>query len=289
MIHLRKQVHSGGLVVVLDHPYAPEFLERRITSNEKRTAVTGPAGAGASSLTKRLLRADFQYWNTRENDWIVARGTMDLPSSGLTRVHLDAESSDQKPVSPLLELAEGEGRVVFSQINFQDALGVDPAADVLMENLIAWPGAVSPFAPAASAAQTRIGVSNPKHLALLRERIGLEGMVLPDPTAESLKDSTFILLDGSDPAVLAVWSVPSVEKAVKARLDAGATLFVQSPVAETIDVAFQTNRRRVSTGESPARHRLPAEAGSPAGRCHAAVLHVESDQKRGHREIPDTG
>ncbi len=218
---LRAKVNSGGRVIVLDHRSLPGFLSRRFTQSPDISSLA--YSGGPSAITDGLLTRDFQYWNTRDKDWISVWKPLEIPASGLTRMHVRSRHA------PVLEVAEGRGRVVFCQLNLRAALGVEPAADRIFQNLLHWTGEPSPFAIPGAEDRTLIVFTNLKRLVALRGRMGLEGTVTAKPTIAQILAAKLIVLDGEDPSVLADLD----SAAVKTAVEAGANLFVQKADADS--------------------------------------------------------
>jgi hypothetical protein len=228
LVQLRDRISGGGRAIVLDHRSLPAFLSRSIVQSPKSGAlanVTYP-----SVISAGLLDRDLKYWRTRDHDWISQWGALELPTSGLSRCYLEVSGDDNRAATAtVLEVAEGAGSVLLCQMNLQAALGVEPAADRLMNNLLRWTGMPSTFAAPAAVSSTVI-IANPgRRLGVLRERLGVEGTVVDtskavDPAMVSA--AKLIVVDGAE--------TPKVdEAAVRAALEGGGTLFVIEPGPET--------------------------------------------------------
>ncbi len=239
---LRQKVNGGGRVIVLDHRSLPSFLNRRFVQADDKSALA--YSAGPSVVTDGLVNRDFQYWNTLDKDWISEWNSIELPASGLTRVYVRSNNA------AVLEAAEGAGRVLFCQLNLRAALGVEPAANRLFANLLAWTGAPSPFAPAAGSSQrsavretsqtlppelsTLILFADAKKIVALRARMGLEGLLTDTPTPQQVAGAKLIVLDGADANIRAKLAAPEVTNALKTAIANGTNFFVQTPDDDTL-------------------------------------------------------
>ncbi|BCM92985.1 hypothetical protein IAD21_04870 [Abditibacteriota bacterium] len=244
---LRAKVNDGGRVIVLDHRSLPSFLNRRFVQADGHSALA--YSTGPSVVTNGLVTRDFQYWNTLDHDWISQWNSLELPSSGLTRIYVRSENA------AVLEAAEGAGRVLFCQLNLRAALGVEPAANRVFANLLAWTGAPSPFAaplaspvtlvsaqlkpatkaPVSNPGSTLIVFADPKRIVALCARMGLEGIVTDAPTVAQISAAKLVVLDGSDANIRAKMSAPDVKSALKTAIGNGVNLFVQTPDDDTLD------------------------------------------------------
>lgn len=208
--HLRDRIAAGARVVILDHRELPVVLSQRLVQRAGRSNSCGRLEP--SPLTRGLLAEDLRHWQTRENDWVVVHDPIDIPATGNARAHLMSANGS----TPLLEVRESDGAVVFCQLNLRDALGVEPAARQVLANLLAWFGAAPPF----PGTPTLIVGSDGRFAATLRGRVGVNGTVAAQPTAAQIASSRLIVLPGTH--------APSRQaldpEAVRRCLDAGGTL-----------------------------------------------------------------
>jgi hypothetical protein len=212
---LAKKIAAGGRVVLLDHRTLPTFLTKRLVQKVRgstATAVIDPL----SSLTQGLLNDDFRSWTNREGDQIVYWNPIITPSTGNFRSHLDANGA-----SPLLELGEGAGEVLFCQLNMADALGVEPVATRVLANILTWTGKSSPF----SLTPALLASSDKGFIDTMQGRFGLNCIVAPNPTTDQITASKLIILAGND--LTAQSGLMARKSEINAWLEKGGTLFVQ--------------------------------------------------------------
>ena len=210
---LAEKITSGGRAIVFAHQKIPPILREPLVQ-------TPGAECGAvkvdpqSPITAGLLNEDFHFWNTRENDQIVFADAPDTPSTGRFRVHVDAFRR-----APVLEVGEGNGRVLFCQLALAQALGLDPAADRIFSNLLAWTGAPSPFLNRPAELLT----SDERFAALMRSRFGLDA---PATKSQQVPDAVrLILMRGTEEAVTKAMAMDPLP--MRRWLKNGGTLFVQ--------------------------------------------------------------
>jgi hypothetical protein len=210
---LRTRVLAGARVVVLDHDSIPNFLPRLLVQRDRMINTAGVVAPG-NDLLRGLTPADLRNWRTKFGDQIVARKPVELPSTGNTDVFLDTNRT-----SPLLALHEGAGEVLFSQLFLSAALGIDPAADRMMQNILDW--AAQPRSSVKEA--TLIVADDPSPFAQhVRTRFGVDGDLVSSPSDEDIARATRILVQGTLLPRLA-----AQKDQLRAALDRGATIFVQ--------------------------------------------------------------
>ena len=193
---LRKAVHDGGQVIVLDHNKLPRFLDFSLSQEVKlENAAAKPDPHSAA--TRGMIQEDFVFWRTRDSDFAVHRNPFKLPAQGNFRPHLLTNSRvaffDQ---TPLVEVREGRGRALFCQLNLRRALGVEPVARRVLANLLKWPErTVRPV----SKKTALIGDSTDPVLHQLRGRYGVKGDIIePDADAVDWSAYELVLVSGAD-------------------------------------------------------------------------------------------
>ena len=124
-------VRRGGSVVVLEQSRYPKgllparLLDRGCTIAFRRT--TDP-------LVFRGTEAeDFRFWR---GDHVVARKTIAKPTEGRFLAHVDSGGPDGLVYLPLLEIRDGRGRYLLSQLLIGEKLGKEPLAGLMLENLL---------------------------------------------------------------------------------------------------------------------------------------------------------
>ena len=207
--HLRKKIAAGGRAIVLDHRQLPGFLSQRLVQDTNESDVCATIDP-LSPLTAGLLNEDFRFWANRENDQVVHWNALIPPATGNFRMHLLGNGS-----TPLLEVGEGNGTVVFCQLNFQDALGIEPVAHRVLANLIEWTGKPESF----RRAPTLMAGGSAEFVDGMRSRIGLVS------TAKGLDDARLVVVSGVGGDALR--AIKGGKEAIQRFLRSGGTLFVQ--------------------------------------------------------------
>lgn len=214
LAQLGRGVTAGGRVIVLNHAALPKFLRAKLVQNPDFNSYSARLDYD-SPVLRGLTTEDLRAWNTREKDQIVTQNPLDVPSYGNFRVHASTVRS-----APVLEVGEGDGRVLFVQMNLEGALGLDPAAARLFGNLLRWTGQPSPF----GRVPTLLVTADATLEGTLSGRFGLEAKVSARPTAKEVDQAAIIIVSGREPA--AQQALEPVRSRVLARVNAGATLLV---------------------------------------------------------------
>lgn len=150
-------VRAGGRLLLMQQQpdYLRSALRLRVSPHVSRqffplnasAPVLGPLKAenlrywrGTSSLLPEFLdrplsknRIPLWGWHV-SNRHGVSSGAIEKPHRSGWRPLLEGEFD--LAYSPLLELDLGSGRIVFTQLDFEDQVGTDPAAAVLFRNLL---------------------------------------------------------------------------------------------------------------------------------------------------------
>ncbi|MDX6767599.1 MAG: glycoside hydrolase family 2 TIM barrel-domain containing protein [Candidatus Methylacidiphilales bacterium] len=211
---LGKKIEAGGRVIVLDHRSLPRFLARPLAQTSQLLNMVARL-EGPSVLTRGLLNEDLRFWHSRERDQLVSWGALEIPATGRFRVHLTSGNG-----SPLLELQEGKGRVVFVQLNLQDTLGLEPASTRLMANLLQWSGEPSVFPDK----KTLLVSSNNMLVSPLQNRLGLNTPVKPVLSAEDAATAELVVVSGTEATSRA--GALGSHTGLARLFDRGGTLFV---------------------------------------------------------------
>ncbi|MDQ3815277.1 MAG: hypothetical protein M3347_15255, partial [Armatimonadota bacterium] len=207
LAELALKIEAGGKLIVLDHFSLPQFLPRSLVQSRVADSYVARV-ASPSPVMNGILSEDLRAWTTRERDQVTSWNALETPSSGQFRVHATTVGR-----APVLEVGQGNGRVLFVQLNMKDALGVEPAATRVLANVLNWTGAPSPFVNA----PTVILAGDDKVASGLRNRIGLQAKVAPTP------DANLIIASGASAATRANLEANRVK--LKSRLENGGTLF----------------------------------------------------------------
>lgn len=184
---LSEFVNSGGAVLVLEQERFPaDMLPVSLTD---RAATMAFKRARAGGLLDGLPEDAFKFWR---GDNVVARRTLGKPREGGFRVFVDAGSSQGLDAALLLEVAQGEGGYVLSQLLMAEKLGLEPLAQIMFERLVNY--AATPRAPGRS-----VGLVRGKRL--LDEDLKAIGAEFDDLTGRlqkaDLSQYEVLVLDGS--------------------------------------------------------------------------------------------
>ncbi|MDX6767602.1 MAG: glycoside hydrolase family 2 TIM barrel-domain containing protein [Candidatus Methylacidiphilales bacterium] len=198
---LRDMVNAGADVVVLAHRQLPKFLHFPITQTQaseynRNTSVVAVVPDRFSSLTRDLQDDDFRFWTTRDADWMVQYNAIELPDRGNFRPHLLA-GTQMLTESPLLEVREGAGRVLFCQLNIEGAIESDPMAHEMLSRILGWPGAESPLRDIRPTLVLAFPQSKGESM---RARFGISGEVIQKPGDPLVLENYGVLVAPADDA-----------------------------------------------------------------------------------------
>lgn len=139
-ILIMAQGENGGMA-----EYAEERRTRHVFSKDASHPVLAGIRAadlhhwrGKSELVEEFPRHSakpdyFQFWGAKD---VVAPFVLDKPYDGRFRVILDADANLGRAV--LLEQFYGKGRILFNQLELENRIGLEPAADILARNLLSY-------------------------------------------------------------------------------------------------------------------------------------------------------
>ncbi len=135
----------GGRVICLEqaHPPAGAALPAPIKPTTRFAGYAHPQALGTPLLAD-LGKRDLIDW---AGDAPTCRNVYRKPSRGGRSL---AECGGALEFSPLIEVPCGEGLILLCQLRVAEKLGVDPAADVLLRNMLAVCGTYSPAAGVAA-------------------------------------------------------------------------------------------------------------------------------------------
>lgn len=125
-------VRRGGAVVVLEQDsYAcgllPAGLVDRACTVAFRRADWGPR------LNPLVRDEDLRFWR---GDHVLARKTLARPTGGRFVTHIDSGGPRGLVYLPVLEVIDGKGTYLLSQLLIGEKLGKEPMAQVLLEALL---------------------------------------------------------------------------------------------------------------------------------------------------------
>lgn len=154
---IARWVENGGCVVCLEQDEYPDgWLPVEVELDPKHATVIAFPRIEKHPVLAGLRAEDLRFW---QPDHVVARKTLIKPMRGNFLPVVDAGGiraaiDDMNGLNwvPLLELPYGRGRYVLSQLPLVERAGVEPAADILLRNLIRYAVEGRP------AARTRVGL-----------------------------------------------------------------------------------------------------------------------------------
>jgi hypothetical protein len=124
-------VRAGGSAIVLEQDsYDCGLLPARITD---RGCTIAFARSREPALLAGLGENDFRFWR---GDHVVARKTIVKPLGGRFRTLVDSGGPKGLVYLPLVEVPEGRGRFLLSQLLVGEKLGREPVAQIVLENLV---------------------------------------------------------------------------------------------------------------------------------------------------------
>lgn len=124
-------VRGGGGVIVLEQDsYDADLLPARLTD---RGCTVAFARSHEPMFMAGLGEHAFRFWR---GDHVVARKTIVKPAGGRFRTVVDSGGPQGLVYLPLLELPDGRGRYLLSQLLVGEKLDREPVARIVLENLI---------------------------------------------------------------------------------------------------------------------------------------------------------
>ena len=129
--HASLRLCAGGSVIALEQDsYECGLLPGQLV--DRGATITFPR-ANDDVLFAGLIAEDFCFWR---GDHIVARKTLAKPNGGRFRALVDSGGPNGLVYVPLLEVLDGRGRYLLSQLAIGEKLATEPVAQVLLENMI---------------------------------------------------------------------------------------------------------------------------------------------------------
>ncbi len=171
---LRRFASRGGRVIVLEqeNPVSGENVPVRLRTTERFGGYAHPQALG-TPVYRDLGQEDLIDW---AGDHPTYKRVYEKPAAGARSL---AEAGAELPYSPLMEVPVGPGVIVLCQLRVGDKLGQEPAADLLLRNMVEY---YAPYDPADGVAAV-YSPDNP----LLREKVRETGVTVR--TAESLEQA----------------------------------------------------------------------------------------------------
>ena len=127
-------VRAGGSVIVLEQDtYAHELLPVRLVDRSASIAFQRTHGGLFHGLPEAACDAPFSFWR---GDHVVAHKTIAKPTQGRFRTLIDSGGPDGLVYVALLEVLEGRGRYLLSQLAIGEKLSSEPVARWTLERLL---------------------------------------------------------------------------------------------------------------------------------------------------------
>jgi len=105
------------------------------------------AAVGQHPIFNELAQRDFFTWAGKDDRNF--RNSYATPATGALPLVL---AGNEMTLAPMLELSPGRGRYLLSQILIEEKIGVEPAADTLLYNILSWAATQKPSAAAGTVA-----------------------------------------------------------------------------------------------------------------------------------------
>jgi len=186
-------VDAGGTVLVLEQDkYPADMLPASLGD---RAATIGFKRSETGGLLGGVEDDGFKFWR---GDNLVARRILLRPREGGFRVFADTGGSSGLDGVLLMEVLQGKGRYILSQLLVAEKLGREPVAQAMLENLVSYAVAQQP---------ARRAVGLVRGGSKLEEDLKALGAVFDDLTGRlsvtDLSKYSALLIDGSAEEVLA--------------------------------------------------------------------------------------
>ncbi|RLI06667.1 hypothetical protein DRO22_00310 [Candidatus Bathyarchaeota archaeon] len=137
---IKEYVNKGGTVLCFEQDHYPKWLPIELKLDTFHACTISWPRASGHPLLRGLKESDLRYWNP---DHIVSKADFIKPSRGKFRVIIDCGGKSGLSWTPLLEVIEGKGRYVLCQVEVTSKATSEPAAGILLSNLLNYVGARS--------------------------------------------------------------------------------------------------------------------------------------------------
>ncbi len=167
-------VRRGGSVVVLEQDsYDCGLLPAHLV--DRGATIAFPRARLETLLFAGAVNHDFRFWR---GDHLVARKTIMKPRHGRFRALVDSGGPEGLVYLPLLEILDGKGQYLLSQLLIGEKLGREPVAHLLLENMVRYAAAPVKRAPTGLAALVAdryapAPVKGPVRLAVVEDHLPL--------------------------------------------------------------------------------------------------------------------
>ncbi len=168
----------------------PGWMEFREAGGQSG-AICFPA-IGQHAIFNNLAGRDFFTW--AGDDEFNFRASYATPATGALPLVL---AGNEMMLAPMLELSPGRGRYLLSQMLIGEKLGVEPAADTLFHNILAWAAAQKP----SRAAKTIACLAGDNALAEALNAIRLDYAAADTFDVNALADADVLVMRAQPAAV----------------------------------------------------------------------------------------
>jgi hypothetical protein len=180
-------VRAGGAVLVLEQDKFPQDMFPAALTDRAATIAFKRSNAGG--LLEGVDESGFKFWR---GDHVVARRLIERPRAGGFRVFVDTGGPNGLDAVLAVELRQGEGRYILSQLLIGEKLGREPLAQLMFERLVKYAGA-------RQVARTPLGLVRGRRQ--LDDDLGAAGAAFEDLTgrlaAADLSRFAVLVLDGT--------------------------------------------------------------------------------------------
>ncbi len=177
-------VAQGGRIICFEQRDDLRGLPVELRLNPSHPSTINYRRSPSHPLLKDIQENDLKYWR---GDNIAAARNFKIPSAGSFRVVADTASSVGLVRSPFLEIPHGRGLLIFSQFDIHSKFSTEPAARILVRNMIEYACGTLPSQAAA------VAVFTSKH-SLLNARLKKIGLVFEEnPTLPSSRFNLIII------------------------------------------------------------------------------------------------
>lgn len=160
-------VTRGGRILVLRQDAYPEG-RFDVALTEHQSTMTFPLGADHPVLSG-VQPGDLKFWR---GDHIVSAREITRPAKGGYTAIVVSGSKEGVSHSPLLERRMGQGAIIHSQLKLIDKAGKEPAADLLLVNLLQYLSAYKANDPSTVRLKTAVAGCSDEYHRFLRS-VGL--------------------------------------------------------------------------------------------------------------------
>ncbi|MGA1874485.1 MAG: glycoside hydrolase family 2 TIM barrel-domain containing protein, partial [bacterium] len=126
-------VRRGGMVIALEQEFYPAWLPARISLNYLHQSTIAFCGQADHPVLRDMGDEEVCFWG---RDHFVSRYDFHLPRLGNYESLVDSGGTGGLVYSPLIEIEEGDGRLLLCQMLVTEKWADEPVARVLFRNMI---------------------------------------------------------------------------------------------------------------------------------------------------------